>query len=130
MDVKSIKHLNNKKIFNRYMDKIIIFGLIGIAIILIGTMGYLSYSDIEEHEDDYSVEIEGSEMKELTVQEVADLWEINSEALLSRIILEFDLNETYNIADNLEHIREEYPFSPAMIKEIAEEIKQESLQDE
>ena len=110
MDVKSIKHLNNKKIFNRYMDKIVIFGLIGIAIILIGAMGYLSYSDIEEHGDDYSVEIEGSEMKELTVQEVADLWEINSEALLSRIILEFDLNETYNIADNLEHIREEYPF--------------------
>ena len=34
-----------------------------------------------EHDDehDHSVEIEGSDMKSLTVQDVADLWEIDAE---------------------------------------------------
>ena len=118
------------------MKQIIFFSLIAIAIILIGTMGYLSYSEFEEHghddddEHDHSVEIEGSEMKFLTIQEVADLWEIDSEVLLSKIINEFELKESYNVNDVLEDIREEYAFSPALIKDIAEEIKQGNLQDE
>ncbi len=110
------------------MSKIIIFSLIVISVILIGTMGYLSYSEHDEHEHDdehaHSVEIEGSELKILTVQEVADLWEINSGVLLSRMITEFNLKETYNVNNVLEDVREEYKFSPAQIKDIAEEIKQ------
>ena len=78
----------------------------------------------EEHEHDHSVEIEGSEMKALSVREVADLWEINSEVLLSKIIAEFDLQKEYTISTTLEEIRQaEYKFSPAIIKDIAEEIK-------
>lgn len=77
-----------------------------------------------DHGHDHSVEIEGSEMKSLTVQEVADLWEIDSEILLSRIITEFDLKGSYTVDTVLEDIREaEYKFSPAQIKDIAEEIK-------
>ena len=86
-----------------------------------------------EHDDelhDHSVEIEGKDMKLLTVQEVADLWEIDSEVLLSRIITEFDLKESYTVDAVLEDIREEYPFSPAIIKDMAEEIKQQSIQNE
>ncbi|MCK5703180.1 MAG: hypothetical protein KAI29_18595, partial [Cyclobacteriaceae bacterium] len=78
-----------------------------------------------EHDDehDHSVEIEGKDMKLLSVQEVADMWEINSEVLLQEIILEFDLKESYTVSTVLEDIRSEYKFSPAMIKDMAEEIK-------
>ena len=63
-------------------------------------------------------------MKALTVQEVANLWEINPELLLSNIIAEFDLKGNYTVNTVLEHIRqEEYKFSPAQIKDMAEEIK-------
>ena len=80
----------------------------------------------EGHEHDHFVEIEGSEMKNLTVQEVANLWEIDAEILLSEIIAEFELQEDYTVDTILEKIRDaEYKFSPAIIKDIAEEIKQE-----
>ena len=113
---------------------IVSFSVVLVIILLIGTMGYLSYSDSEEHEHDsehdHSVEIEGSAMKSLTVQEVANLWEINGEKLLLRIVTEFDLERSYTTHTVLEDIRGEYSFSPALIKDIAEEIKQENLQDE
>jgi len=77
----------------------------------------------EEHEHDHSVEIEGKEMKSLTIQEIADLWEIDSETLLSRIIEEFELEINYTVDTVLDDMREEYPFSPAAVKDMAEELK-------
>lgn len=100
-----------------------IFILVAIVGSLFGIFGYLSYSDIEEHEHDHSVEIEGSDMRLLSVQEVADLWEIDSEILLQEIIQEFDLQGSYDVNSVLEDIRMEYAFSPALIKNMAEEIK-------
>jgi len=114
------------------MKKII---YIGVFILLIGVIvfaamtGYLSEHEHDE-EHDHSVEIEGREMKSLTVQEVADLWEINSEILLSRIISEFSLEGSYTVDTVLEDIREEYAFSPALIKDMAEEIKQHGILNE
>jgi len=82
----------------------------------------------EDHEHDHSVEIEGSVMKSLTIQEIANLWEINSEKLLDRIIQEFDLQENYTTETTLEYIRDtEYKFSPAIIKDIAEEMKSQNI---
>jgi len=109
------------------MKKIIL--LMGL-ILLITTIGCAD--DIKEHDEDeheHSVEIEGSEMKYLTVQEVADLWEIDSEVLLSRMIMEFGLKGSYSVNAILEDIRDEYKFSPAMVKDIAEDIKQKGLQN-
>ena len=77
----------------------------------------------EEHEHDHSVEIEGKEMKSLTIQEIADLWEIDSETLLSMIIEEFEFEINYTVDTVLDDMRDEYPFSPAAIKDIAEELK-------
>ena len=77
----------------------------------------------EEHEHDHSVEIEGKEMKSLTIQEIADLWEIDSETLLSMIIEEFELEINYTVDTVLDTMRAEHPFSPAAIKDIAEELK-------
>jgi hypothetical protein len=88
---------------------------------------------ISEHADelhDHSVEIEGSDMKQLSVQEVADLWEIDSEVLLNEIIKEFNFKGEYTTETILEDMRLEYKFSPAIIKDIAEEIKNPGLQNE
>ncbi|NOQ68136.1 hypothetical protein GQ568_01705 [Patescibacteria group bacterium] len=79
----------------------------------------------DDHEHDHSVEIEGSEIKQLTIQQIADLWQIDSEELLNRIIQEFDFKKNYTTETSLEEMRNEYKFSPAIIKDIAEEIKQE-----
>ncbi len=80
--------------------------------------------EVEEgHKHDYSVEIEGKKMKTLTVREVADLWKINPETLLAKIIDEFDFKGNYTTDTVLEKMREEYKFSPSIIKDIAEEIK-------
>ena len=80
-----------------------------------------------EHEHYHFAEIEGSKMKTLTIKEVADLWEINSETLLLKIITEFKLQGEYTINTILEEIRDmEYKFSPAMIKDFAEEIRNQN----
>ena len=108
------------------MKKILI---VMILVVIIGLVGCVSN---HEHDDehDHSIEIEGSEIKYLTVQEVANLWEIDSEVLLSNIILEFELKGEYTINSVLEDIREEYAFSPAIIKDIAEELKQQGIKNE
>ena len=105
------------------MKKIVL--LIGLVLLvaLSGCVGDEEHEHDDEH--DHSVEIEGSEMKFLTVQEVADLWEIDSEVLLSRILMEFKLEGSYTVNTVLEDMREEYAFSPAQIKDMAEEIKQQ-----
>jgi len=85
---------------------------------------HLSDNYEEEHEHDHSVEIEGSKMKQLTIQQIADLWQINSDILLNGIIQEHSFQENYTTETILEDMRYEYKFSPAVIKDIAEEIKQ------
>jgi len=129
------------------MKKTIIFGLLAVAAIGMiavaggmlgqenaGTGLFAITEGLSDHEHDelhdHSVEIEGKDMKLLTVQEVADLWEIDSEILLSRITIEFDLKESYTVYSVLEDIRAEYAFSPALIKDMAEEIKQPGAQNE
>ena len=104
------------------MKKILLLISLVVMIALVGCTSDHEHSD--DHEHDHSVEIEGNEMKLLSVQEVADLWEIDSEVLLQKIIKEFDLKENYTVGSILEDIREEYKFSPAQIKDMAEEIKQ------
>jgi len=79
--------------------------------------------DTDNHKELYSVEISGQELKTLTIDEIADLWVIDSDELLRRTIIEFDLQSNYSIKDTLEELRSEYKFSPSQIKDIAEEIK-------
>jgi len=81
----------------------------------------LSSNSIELHE--HSVEIEGRELKTLTVKKVANLWEIDPENLLSKIIEEFNFSGDYTVNTILEDMRNEYKFSPSIIKDIAESLK-------
>ena len=111
------------------MKKILLMASLMVMIALIGCVSDHEHDHDHEHDDehDHSVEIEGSEMRLLSVQEVADLWEIDSEVLLQKMIQEFDLKESYDVDFILEDIRDEYKFSPAMVKDIAEEIKQQGI---
>ncbi len=93
--------------------------IFGIVILLFGCTTELD----NEHEEDHFVEISGSDMKQLTIQEIADLWDINPDTLLESIISQFDLRDKYTTQNTLDELREEYKFSPAQIKEIADEIK-------
>jgi len=116
------------------MKKEIIFGVLLIALVVAGISFIINYSNDEhEHGDEehyHSVEIEGKDLRSLTIQEVAYLWEIDSGVLLSKIITEFELKGSYTVNTVLEDIREEYAFSPALIKDMAEEIKQQNIQNE
>ena len=97
-----------------------------ITILILAVSGCTSDSGHEHSDDelhDHSVEIEGSEMKQLTVQQVADLWEIDSQKLLDGIVEEFEFKGNYTTETVLEDMRLEYKFSPAIIKDLAEEIK-------
>ena len=93
-----------------------------IAVALTLTMD--KHAHDEDHADDHSIEIEGKDLKALSVQEVADLWGIDSDVLLGNMIQEFDLKESYTTDSILEDIREEYAFSPALVKDMAENMKQ------
>jgi len=97
-------------------------------VLLIAVTGCVSEHVDELH--DHSIEIEGKDMKLLSVQEVADLWEIDSEVLLQDMIQEFDLTGEYTVDSILDDIRNEYKFSPAMIKDMAEKIKQQGVVNE
>ena len=96
------------------------------TLLIIITVSGCTAEHEHDEEHDHSVEIEGSAMKQLTVQQVADLWEIDSQKLLDRIVEEFEFKGNYTTETQLDKMREEYKFSPAIIKDIAEEIKQES----
>jgi len=87
------------------MKRILLIILIMSLVVMVALIGCVSEHEHEHDDDhDHSVEIEGSVMKSLTVQEVADLWEIDSEVLLSRIITEFNLKESYTVDTVLEDI--------------------------
>ena len=98
-------------------------------VVMIALIGCTSEQEHDELHD-HSVEIEGKDMKLLSVQEVADLWEIDSEVLLQDMIQEFDLTGEYTVDSILDDIRNEYKFSPAMIKDMAEKIKQQGVVNE
>ncbi len=114
------------------MVRILVFLCFAALIAVVGCSSSLEHysGDNIGIEDNYSVEIEGRDMKLLSVQEIADLWGISSDVLLKRIISEFGLKGNYTVSTILEDMRKEYKFSPAIIKDIAEDIKQNGAANE
>lgn len=76
-----------------------------------------------EEEENYSVEISGSEMKNKTIKEIAELWGISAETYLAALKKEFNLTGAYTIDSKLDDLRVEYKFSPSLAKDVAEKIK-------
>ncbi|GAB4114830.1 MAG: hypothetical protein Kow00103_09160 [Candidatus Caldatribacteriota bacterium] len=77
-------------------------------------------------EEEYSVEISGSKLKNLTIQEIAQLWEIEAEELLSRLKKDLLLTQDYTIENTIEDLRNEMRFSPSVVKRVAEDLKKQS----
>jgi|GEM_PF-1059748 len=77
----------------------------------------------EEHDEEYSVEISGRDLKLLTIKEVADKWGIDATKLLTETVRYFKLSGNYTINSKIDDLRSEYKFSPSQIKEIAESLK-------
>lgn len=87
-------------------------------------------TDVNDYIHYHSVEIEGKDIKMLTVREVAELWDIDPVTFLKEIISEFQLENNYTIDTVIEEMRDEYKFSPALIKDIAQEMKNLSTKAE
>jgi len=101
------------------MNKILVLLALTLAILT-------SCADVHDHIHEHSVEIEGKDLKILKVREVAELWNIDANVFLDEIIKEFDLIGNYTIETVIDDMRIEYKFSPALIKDIAENIKSRS----
>ncbi len=93
----------------------------------IGDLDHSSDTNTAEIEDTYSVEISGSEMKDLSIKEIADLWDISADIYLQELQKEFNLKKTYTTDSKLDDLRDEYKFSPSQAKDIAEKIKNQEL---
>ena len=72
---------------------------------------------------EYSYEITGQALKSMTIEQIAEKWEISADTLLIGIMDAFGLKGNYNIGNLLDDLRQEYRFRPAEIKVIAENIK-------
>jgi len=77
------------------------------------------------HEEEYSVEISGSKMKNMTIDEIAQLWEIDANQLLSRLKEDLLLKMDYSINNTVDDLRAEVRFSPSIIKGVAQNLKQQ-----
>ena len=72
--------------------------------------------------------VSGMEMKTMTIEKLAQVWEIDANQLLKGIKNEFKLTEEYNINNTIDDLRGEYRFSPYQIMEIAQRIKTASVE--
>ncbi len=93
--------------------------------------GVMPVDNDELHDSEYYVDISGRELKSMTVQEVAARWVINADELLATMIEEFDFNvdDSYTTDILIEDLQKEYKFSPAKVKDIAEEIRSKTDYD-
>jgi len=77
-------------------------------------------------EEDYSVEISGSQLRGMTITEIARLWEIDADSLLQRLSENLLLENHYTIISTINELRAEMRFSPSLVKMVAEELKNQS----
>ena len=72
--------------------------------------------------DGNQIKVSGSELKAMTIADVAKLWEIDASSLLNEIINAFNLKNTYTFENTIDDLRGEYRLSPFQIKEIADKL--------
>jgi len=76
-------------------------------------------------EEEYSMEIPGSRMRTMTIDEIAQLWDIDANQLLNKLKEDLLLNTDYNINNTVDDLRAEVRFSPSIIKGVAENLKKQ-----
>jgi len=67
--------------------------------------------------------LNGRELKEIKILDLAKLWGMDAELLLSELVGEFNLTEKYTVDNIIEDLRGEFRFSPFQINDLAEKIK-------
>jgi hypothetical protein len=72
--------------------------------------------------------VSGTEMKTMTIADIAALWGVNAGELLDGIKNEFELTQEYNSSNTIDDLRGEFRFSPYQIMEIAQRIKTASVE--
>jgi len=77
-------------------------------------------------EEEYSVEISGSKLKNMTIEEVAQLWGIEASQLLNKLKIGLLLEQDYTIENTIEDLRRERHFSPSIVKRVAEDLKKQN----
>ncbi len=84
---------------------------------------------IPPEEEEYSVEISGNQLKVMSINEIAQLWEINANSLLQKLKENLLLVNDYTVNSTINELRAEMHFSPSLVKITAEELKtQDNLQ--
>ncbi len=85
-----------------------------------------STSTFDISEEEYSVEISGSRLKNMTIKEVAQLWGIEASQLLNKLKIGLLLEKDYTIENTIDDLRKEIHFSPSIVKRVAEDLKRQN----
>ena len=72
---------------------------------------------------EYSVHVSGMELKVMKISDVAKLWGLDGNVLLNEIVKEFNLKQNDSIENTVNDLRGEHRFSPFQIKDIAQKLK-------
>ncbi len=67
--------------------------------------------------------LKGKQLKEIKIFDLAKIWGMDAELLLSELVGEFNLTEKYTVDNTIEDLRGEFRFSPFQINDLAEKIK-------
>jgi len=74
-------------------------------------------------EENYSVEVSGSQLKSMTITEIAQLWEIDASSLLKTLKENLLLENNYTVNSTINELRAEIRFSPSLVKMVAEGLR-------
>ena len=72
--------------------------------------------------DANQIKVSGSELKAMSIADIADLWKIDATSLLDEIVSTFNLKNTYAVDNTIDDLRGEYRFSPFQIKDLADKL--------
>ncbi|GAB4114758.1 MAG: hypothetical protein Kow00103_08980 [Candidatus Caldatribacteriota bacterium] len=61
-------------------------------------------------------------LKNMTITKIADLWGVDADTLLAKIVETFNLTGTYSTTNTLNDLRAEYRFAPYQVREIIENL--------
>lgn len=78
---------------------------------------------VPPEEKEYSVEISGNRLRNMSITEIAQLWNIDAHQLLQALEENLLLKADYHIENTINDLRIEMRFSPSLVKMVAEELK-------
>ncbi len=62
-------------------------------------------------------------LKNMTIAKIAELWGVDADTLLTKIVETFNLEEDYTLGSTINDLRSEYHFAPYQIREIIDSLR-------